>query len=69
MCMEQWFVAMRELADLILPLMRATEIAYVPDRFRTYSIEWLENIRDWCISRQLWWGHRIRCGRAKRAAR
>ena len=59
MCMEQWFVAMRELADLILPLMRASEIAYVPDRFRAYSIEWLENIRDWCISRQLWWGHRI----------
>ena len=59
MPMEQWFVAMRDLADLILPLMREKKIAYVPDRFREYSIEWLENIRDWCISRQLWWGHRI----------
>ena len=57
--MEQWFVAMRDLADLILPVLRKKEIEYVPDRFREYSIEWLENIRDWCISRQLWWGHRI----------
>ncbi len=59
MPMEQWFVAMRDLADSILPLMREKKIDYVPDRFREYSIEWLENIRDWCISRQLWWGHRI----------
>ena len=59
MPMEQWFVAMSDLADLILPLMREKKIAYVPDRFREYSIAWLENIRDWCISRQLWWGHRI----------
>ncbi len=57
--MEQWFVAMRELADQSLPLLRREEIAYVPDRFRKHSIEWLENIRDWCISRQIWWGHRI----------
>lgn len=57
--MEQWFVAMRDLADLILPVLREKQIEYVPDRFRQYSIEWLENIRDWCISRQLWWGHRI----------
>ena len=57
--LEQWFVSMRELADLILPVLREKRIEYVPDRFREYSIEWLENIRDWCISRQLWWGHRI----------
>ena len=57
--MEQWFVAMRELADQALPRLRNNEIKYVPDRFRGYSIEWLENIRDWCISRQIWWGHRI----------
>jgi valyl-tRNA synthetase len=57
--MEQWFVSMRDLADLILPVLRDKKIEYVPDRFREYSIEWLENIRDWCISRQLWWGHRI----------
>ena len=57
--LEQWFVAMRDLADSILPTLREERITYVPDRFRQYSIEWLENIRDWCISRQIWWGHRI----------
>ena len=57
--MEQWFVNMREMADNVLPWYRNGEIKFVPDRFREYGIEWLENIRDWCISRQLWWGHRI----------
>jgi valyl-tRNA synthetase len=66
--MEQWFVAMRDLADQALPLLRNEGVRYVPDRFRQYSIEWLENIRDWCISRQIWWGHRIpvwTCGSCK----
>jgi len=57
--MEQWFMAMRELADAALPWYRSGAIQFHPDRFREYGIEWLENIRDWCISRQLWWGHRI----------
>ncbi len=57
--MEQWFVSMRDLADHSLPVLERNEIAYVPDRFRGYSIDWLRNIRDWCISRQIWWGHRI----------
>jgi valyl-tRNA synthetase len=57
--MEQWFMAMRDLADLTLPALRRQDIEYIPDRFRSYSVEWLENIRDWCISRQIWWGHRI----------
>ncbi len=57
--MEQWFVRMRDLAELALPALRRSEVTYVPDRFRTYSIKWLENVRDWCISRQIWWGHRI----------
>ena len=57
--MEQWFVAMRELADQALPALREGTIAYVPDRFRGYTVDWLENIQDWCISRQIWWGHRI----------
>ncbi len=57
--LEQWFVSMRDLADLILPTLRRKDVTYVPDRFREYSIDWLENIRDWCISRQIWWGHRI----------
>ena len=57
--MEQWFVAMRELADQALPVLREGAISYVPDRFRGYTVDWLENIQDWCISRQIWWGHRI----------
>jgi len=57
--MEQWFMAMREMADAVLPWYRSGAIQFHPDRFREYGIEWLENIRDWCISRQLWWGHRI----------
>ncbi|MFH1006691.1 MAG: valine--tRNA ligase [Candidatus Latescibacterota bacterium] len=57
--MEQWFVAMKDLAAQALPVLEREDITYVPDRFREYSIEWLQNIRDWCISRQIWWGHRI----------
>jgi valyl-tRNA synthetase len=57
--MEQWFVAMKSMAEAVLPWYREGAIRFVPDRFREYGIEWLENIRDWCISRQLWWGHRI----------
>ncbi|MGE5597813.1 MAG: valine--tRNA ligase [Bacteroidota bacterium] len=56
---EQWFVRMRPLAE---PAMRAVEtgaIEFVPERFTRIYLAWLENIRDWCISRQLWWGHRI----------
>ncbi|MDP6777847.1 MAG: valine--tRNA ligase, partial [Candidatus Latescibacteria bacterium] len=57
--MEQWFVAMRELADQTLPVLREGTITYVPDRFRDYTVDWLEGLQDWCISRQIWWGHRI----------
>ena len=57
--MDQWFLAMKSLADQALPALKAQGIRYVPDRFRAYSVEWLENIQDWCISRQIWWGHRI----------
>ena len=67
--MEQWFVTMRDLADQALPVLRRGDVVYVPDRFRKYAIEWLENIQDWCISRQIWWGHRIRSGRARAAKR
>lgn len=59
LAMEQWFVAMKEPAGQVLSILQKKDITYVPDRFRKYSIEWLENIRDWCISRQIWWGHRI----------
>jgi len=59
LAMEQWFVSMRDLADQALPFLGADGIRYVPDRFRSYTVNWLDNIRDWCISRQIWWGHRI----------
>ena len=57
--MEQWFMNMKELAQKTLPVLERGEIRYVPDRFRSYAIEWLQNIRDWALSRQIWWGHRI----------
>jgi valyl-tRNA synthetase len=56
---EQWFVKMEGLAKPALEAVNSGETKIVPDRFeRTYR-NWLENIRDWCVSRQLWWGHRI----------
>jgi len=57
--MEQWFMKMEELAQLAKPVLESEKIRYVPDRFRFYAIEWLDNIRDWALSRQIWWGHRI----------
>lgn len=57
--MEQWFMNMEELAQKAKPVLVAEEIQYVPDRFRGYAVEWLDNIRDWALSRQIWWGHRI----------
>ncbi|MCY0869018.1 MAG: valine--tRNA ligase [Firmicutes bacterium] len=55
----QWFVRMEPLAQPALAAVRDGRVRFVPERFeRTYS-HWLENVRDWCISRQLWWGHRI----------
>ena len=59
MISTQWFVRMRPLADAGLAAVRDGRITIVPDRFTKIYYNWLENIRDWCISRQLWWGHRI----------
>lgn len=56
---EQWFVDMKELARPVIDAIKMNRINYVPARYAQSSLEWLENIRDWCISRQLWWGHRI----------
>jgi valyl-tRNA synthetase len=56
---EQWFVAMKELARPVADAIRMGRVHYHPQRFGNTSLEWLDNIRDWCISRQLWWGHRI----------
>jgi valyl-tRNA synthetase len=56
---DQWFVRMRPLADPALEASRDGRIRFTPERHRKVYESWLENIRDWCISRQLWWGHRI----------
>jgi valyl-tRNA synthetase len=55
----QWFVRIQPLADAALKAVREGETRIVPDRFTKVYYNWLENIEDWCISRQLWWGHRI----------
>ncbi len=55
----QWFVAMEELAKPAINAIKTGELKFVPERFDRTYLHWLENIRDWCISRQLWWGHRI----------
>jgi valyl-tRNA synthetase len=56
---EQWFVKMQPLADLALDAVRTGATKIIPDNFERVYYNWLENIQDWCISRQLWWGHRI----------
>lgn len=55
----QWFVRMGSLAEMAADSVRNGEIAFVPDRFTKVFLSWMDNIQDWCISRQLWWGHRI----------
>ena len=55
----QWFVKMEPLANPAIDAVRSGEIKFVPERFEKNYFHWMENIRDWCISRQLWWGHRI----------
>ena len=59
MISDQWFVAMEELAKPAIEVAKNGELTHVPDRFEKIYLHWLEEIRDWCISRQLWWGHRI----------
>ncbi len=56
---QQWFVKMEELAKPAVEAVKNGELTFVPERFDKIYLHWLENIRDWCISRQLWWGHRI----------
>ena len=55
----QWFVKMEELAKPAIEALKNGDLKFVPERFDKTYLNWLENIRDWCISRQLWWGHRI----------
>ena len=55
----QWFVKMKEMAQAAIEILKTDDLNFVPERFEKTYLHWLENIRDWCISRQLWWGHRI----------
>ncbi len=59
MTTKQWFVKMKPLAGPAMQAVKEGKTKFVPDRFANTYIQWLENIHDWCISRQLWWGHRI----------
>ena len=59
MIKPQWFVKMDEMAKAAIEALKDGELQFVPERFDKTYLHWLENIRDWCISRQLWWGHRI----------
>ena len=55
----QWFVKMRPLAEPAIEAVKNGSVQFIPERFEKTYFNWMENIRDWCISRQLWWGHRI----------
>mgnify|MGYP000317337648 FL=1 len=59
MIKQQWFVAMEEMAKPAINAIKTGELKFVPESYSKTYLHWLENIRDWCISRQLWWGHRI----------
>ena len=56
---KQWYVKMRPLAEPAIKAAKEGDVNFVPERFKKTYLNWMENIRDWCISRQLWWGHRI----------
>ncbi len=59
MVSTQWFLNIKEMADAALDAVREGQIKIIPDHFKKVYYNWMENIQDWCISRQLWWGHRI----------
>ena len=56
---KQWFVKMKPLAEPAIAAVKSGEVKFVPERWSKIYFNWMENIQDWCISRQLWWGHRI----------
>ena len=56
---EQWFIKIKPLADRAKEAVESGEITIVPDNYRQMYLNWMNNIHDWCVSRQLWWGHRI----------
>ena len=59
MVSKQWYVKMKPLAEPAIEAVKKGDVKFVPDRFSKIYYNWMENIQDWCISRQLWWGHRI----------
>lgn len=59
MLSKQWYVKMEKLAEPAIKAVREKETKFIPERFEKIYFNWMENIQDWCISRQLWWGHRI----------
>jgi len=56
---EQWFVKMKPLAEKAIAAVHSGELNFIPERWTKIYLDWMENVRDWCISRQLWWGHQI----------
>ena len=56
---DQWFVAMKDLAKPAIEAVKKGDTRFVPQKFEQTYFNWLENIQDWCISRQIWWGHQI----------
>jgi len=56
---EQWFVRMKDIAQPAIDVVKEGRVKFIPDRYERIYLDWMENIRDWTISRQLWWGHRI----------
>ena len=64
----QWFVHMKPLAEKAMEAVRDGRIRFVPDDREALFFQWMENIRDWCISRQLWWGHRIPAWHCRKCA-
>jgi valyl-tRNA synthetase len=59
MVSDQWFVSMKKLAEPAIEVVKRGEVKFYPDRYTKVYFHWMNNIRDWCISRQLWWGHQI----------
>jgi valyl-tRNA synthetase len=56
---DQWYLSMKELSQRAIEVVEEQRVQFVPERYAVSYLEWMKNIRDWCISRQLWWGHRI----------
>ena len=57
MLSKQWFLKMGPLAEKTIAAIEAGRVRYFPERWQPVALNWLENMRDWCVSRQIWWGH------------